>query len=164
MRHGSTKLAWRPGMLIASVLALVLQLAGATPSSSQTASASPPGASCPGDNGGITLPKGFCATIFADGIGHAKGGFWPLHCVTAGDMEKRQITRQELVAAALKLGARPGTIRQWFHRAIPYRWQIRLMEYFEGPVEISDWAPEATAAIAKPSIAETWRKKHPVSS
>ena len=61
-------------------------------------------------------------------------------------MEKRQITRQELVAAALKLGARPGTIRQWFHRAIPYRWQIRLMEYFEGPVEISDWAPEATAS------------------
>src|ERR1700747_1951714 len=56
-------------------------------------------------------------------------------------MEKRQITRQELVAAALKLGARPGTIRQWFHRGIPYRWQIRLMEYFEGPVEISDWAP-----------------------
>jgi hypothetical protein len=33
------------------------------------------------------------------------------------------------------------------------------MEYFEGPVEISDWAPEATAAIAKPSIAEAWRKK-----
>jgi hypothetical protein len=68
------------------------------------------------------------------------------------------------VAAALKLGARPGTIRQWFHRAIPYRWQIRLMEHFEGPVEISDWAPEATATIGKPSIAETWRKKHPVSS
>ena len=94
----------------------------------------------------------------------SKAGFWPLHCVTGGGMEKRQITRQELVAAALKLGARPGTIRQWFHRAIPYRWQIRLMEYFEGPVEISDWAPEATTAIAKPSIAETWRKKHPVSS
>jgi hypothetical protein len=44
-------------------------------------------------------------------------------------MEKRQITRQELVA-----------------------------------VEIRDWAPEATAAIAKPSIAEAWRKKHPASS
>ena len=79
-------------------------------------------------------------------------------------MEKRRVTRQELAAAALKLGARPGTIRQWFHRAIPYRWQIRLMGYFEGPVKISDWVPEATAAIAKPSIAETWRKKHPVSS
>src|SRR3984893_6437886 len=56
----------------------------------------------------------------------SKGGFWPLHCVTGGGMEKRQITRQELVAAALKLGARPETIRQWFHRGIPYRWQIRL--------------------------------------
>jgi len=67
MPHGSTKPGWPAGMLIASILALVLQLAGATP-----ASASPPGASCPGDNGGITLPKGFCATIFADGIGHAR--------------------------------------------------------------------------------------------
>jgi len=31
----------------------------------------PPGA-CPGDNGGITLPAGFCATVFADNIGHAR--------------------------------------------------------------------------------------------
>src|SRR3984893_14566203 len=67
MPHGSTKPGWPAGMLIASILALVLQLAGATP-----ASASPPGVSRPGDNGGITLPKGFCATIFADGIGHAR--------------------------------------------------------------------------------------------
>jgi hypothetical protein len=50
-----------------------------------------------------------------------------LRCVTGGGMEKRQITRQELVAGALELGARPGTIRQWFHRGIPYRWQIRLI-------------------------------------
>jgi hypothetical protein len=27
---------------------------------------------CPGDNGGITLPPGFCATVFADHIGHAR--------------------------------------------------------------------------------------------
>jgi glucose/arabinose dehydrogenase/mono/diheme cytochrome c family protein len=27
---------------------------------------------CPGDNGGITLPAGFCATVFADHIGHAR--------------------------------------------------------------------------------------------
>jgi hypothetical protein len=117
----------------------------------------------------IYLKRGRIRPIWGQTKGDASiprepGGFWPLHCVTGGGMEKRQITRQELVAAALKLGARPGTIRQWFHRAVPYRWQIRLMEYFEGPVEISDWAPEATAAIAKPSIAETWRKKHPVSS
>jgi glucose/arabinose dehydrogenase/mono/diheme cytochrome c family protein len=47
-------------------------MAGATPSLSQAARASPPGAACPGDNGGITLPKGFCATILADGVGHAR--------------------------------------------------------------------------------------------
>ena len=27
---------------------------------------------CPGDNGGIALPAGFCATVFADTIGHAR--------------------------------------------------------------------------------------------
>jgi glucose/arabinose dehydrogenase len=27
---------------------------------------------CPDDNGGITLPPGFCATVFADNIGHAR--------------------------------------------------------------------------------------------
>ena len=31
----------------------------------------PPGA-CPGPNVGITLPAGFCATVFADNIGHAR--------------------------------------------------------------------------------------------
>src|SRR6201996_4608070 len=28
--------------------------------------------SCPGDNGGILLSHGFCATIFADNIGHVR--------------------------------------------------------------------------------------------
>jgi glucose/arabinose dehydrogenase/mono/diheme cytochrome c family protein len=27
---------------------------------------------CRGDNGGLSLPAGFCATVFADGIGHAR--------------------------------------------------------------------------------------------
>src|SRR5262245_66131996 len=27
---------------------------------------------CPDDDSGLTLPDGFCATIFADGIGHAR--------------------------------------------------------------------------------------------
>jgi glucose/arabinose dehydrogenase len=31
-----------------------------------------PGRDCAGDNGGITLPRGFCATVFADNIGHAR--------------------------------------------------------------------------------------------
>ena len=38
-------------------------------SSSTVASSS---TSCAGDNGGITLPAGFCATVFADSIGHAR--------------------------------------------------------------------------------------------
>jgi glucose/arabinose dehydrogenase len=29
-------------------------------------------ARCPGDNGGITLPDGFCATVYADQLGHAR--------------------------------------------------------------------------------------------
>ena len=32
----------------------------------------PSGPPCAPDNGGITLPAGFCATVFADGIGHAR--------------------------------------------------------------------------------------------
>src|SRR5919106_4544914 len=31
-----------------------------------------PTAACADDNGGITLPPGFCATVFADNIGHAR--------------------------------------------------------------------------------------------
>ena len=27
---------------------------------------------CAADNGGITLPPGFCATVFADNLGHAR--------------------------------------------------------------------------------------------
>ena len=30
------------------------------------------GAACPDDDSGLKLPSGFCATIFADGIGHAR--------------------------------------------------------------------------------------------
>jgi glucose/arabinose dehydrogenase/mono/diheme cytochrome c family protein len=30
------------------------------------------GDACPSDDSGLTLPSGFCATVFADGIGHAR--------------------------------------------------------------------------------------------
>src|ERR1700738_4905728 len=51
-----------------------LVLAVSAPSFAQ-AQPSTPGAqaeACPADNGGITLPRGFCATVFADNIGHAR--------------------------------------------------------------------------------------------
>ena len=38
---------------------------------SQTANGDVAGG-CPGDNGGITLPDGFCATVFADSVGGAR--------------------------------------------------------------------------------------------
>jgi glucose/arabinose dehydrogenase len=41
---------------------------GGAGSSTMTSSNS----TCAGDNGGITLPPGFCATVFADTIGHAR--------------------------------------------------------------------------------------------
>jgi glucose/arabinose dehydrogenase len=31
-----------------------------------------PAQTCAGDNAGITLPEGFCATVFADNLGHAR--------------------------------------------------------------------------------------------
>jgi glucose/arabinose dehydrogenase/cytochrome c5 len=36
------------------------------------AAPAPMGTACPGDNGGISLPPGFCATVFADNLGHVR--------------------------------------------------------------------------------------------
>jgi glucose/arabinose dehydrogenase len=41
-------------------------------SSTIAASSTAASAACAADNGGITLPNGFCATVFADTIGHAR--------------------------------------------------------------------------------------------
>src|SRR5258706_9571148 len=46
--------------------------AGIVLSGGSSAAAEQSVAACPGDNGGITLPSGFCATVFADNIGHAR--------------------------------------------------------------------------------------------
>ncbi len=54
-----------------SLPAIVLMagsLLGAAPAANNPSG----GKACTGDNGGITLPSGFCATVFADHIGHAR--------------------------------------------------------------------------------------------
>jgi glucose/arabinose dehydrogenase/cytochrome c553 len=54
-----------------SLLAVALLFAGP----SANAQPGPQGGSanaCPGDNGGLTLSPGFCATVFADNIGHVR--------------------------------------------------------------------------------------------
>jgi glucose/arabinose dehydrogenase/mono/diheme cytochrome c family protein len=63
----------------ARLTAITLRICGlllaAEPLSSaqaQTTAAAPPTGACPSDNSGITLPPGFCATVFADNVGHAR--------------------------------------------------------------------------------------------
>ena len=53
------------GFSAARFLALLMLVAAAPFVSAQTNG-------CGGDNGGITLSPGFCATIFADNLGHAR--------------------------------------------------------------------------------------------
>lgn len=59
-------------LTILAILAIlnVLVLAAACSSDRKTASA--PTQPCASDNGGLTLPDGFCATVFADSVGHAR--------------------------------------------------------------------------------------------
>jgi glucose/arabinose dehydrogenase/mono/diheme cytochrome c family protein len=45
---------------------------GSSASAQDAPAVAPSKASCPESNSGLKLPAGFCATIFADGIGHAR--------------------------------------------------------------------------------------------
>ena len=68
--------------LIAASLSLAAILGAAVPGFAEDGNAAAPAAqnrSCAEDNGGLTLPEGCCATIFADGLGHAR------HLVVATD-------------------------------------------------------------------------------
>ena len=53
-------------------LAALLSLAACSPKAPPVAATPPPPPTCPGDNGGLSLAPGFCATIFADNLGHAR--------------------------------------------------------------------------------------------
>jgi glucose/arabinose dehydrogenase/mono/diheme cytochrome c family protein len=60
-----------PVIALLSGLALLAAAAG-TVSAAPPAAMSAAGSACAGDNGGIVLSPGFCATVFADKIGHAR--------------------------------------------------------------------------------------------
>ena len=66
----SAMLCARRGAMI-GLLVLIAAIGGAcgTKSDSQFPTTE---AACASDNGGLTLPEGFCATVFADSIGHAR--------------------------------------------------------------------------------------------
>ena len=86
---------------------------------------------------------------------------WPVRPVTRNT--QRQITGKNSSRRRSNWARQPGTIRQWFHRAIRIAGGS-AHGILSGSRRNKRLAPEAMAAIAKPSIAETWRKKHPVSS
>jgi glucose/arabinose dehydrogenase len=55
-----------------SVFAAILLAMAGTPAFAQSAAKAPQATDCTGDNGGITLSPGFCATVFADNLGHTR--------------------------------------------------------------------------------------------
>ena len=67
--HNNTR-----GQTVRCCLALVFAAAllSTTGSSAVAQTSRAANNTCPGDNGGITLSPGFCATVFADNIGHAR--------------------------------------------------------------------------------------------
>jgi hypothetical protein len=70
--HARTRAVWLDATLLPIAAML---LASGSPSLAATEDAPTSAAkskACAGDNGGITLPTGFCATVFADQIGHAR--------------------------------------------------------------------------------------------
>ena len=66
--------AWMARCAGVIVRMLPMLLLSASPSAAQDAGRTAAAAArpCAGDNGGITLPPGFCATVFADNVGHAR--------------------------------------------------------------------------------------------
>ncbi len=65
MTSGCAISGWMAGAALAALIPAALQFARATPAASEEKA-------CAQTDTGITLPKGFCATVFADGIGHAR--------------------------------------------------------------------------------------------
>jgi len=57
-------------LAVAGAMLSIATACSEKPPASSIATTAPP--SCDPENGGITLPPGFCATIFADNIGHAR--------------------------------------------------------------------------------------------
>ena len=72
MRDSLYLRAWMARCAAVIVRMLTMLLLSASPSAAQDVGRTAAAERCAGDNGGITLPLGFCATVFADNIGHAR--------------------------------------------------------------------------------------------
>jgi glucose/arabinose dehydrogenase len=67
MRHFNQRFFASSGAGLAALLSLT-----ACGTREPPVAAAPPAPTCAGDNGGLSLAPGFCATVFADNIGHAR--------------------------------------------------------------------------------------------
>ena len=68
----SFRLSRSPSAVFAMLGALLVVGASASAQTSANSNAQDAGQACPHDDSGLKLPAGFCATIFADGVGHAR--------------------------------------------------------------------------------------------
>ncbi len=82
MKKGGCRVA-NAAWMVASVVVALASMAGSNmrPAMAQDAASGRQAARCQGDNGGLTLSPGFCASIFADNLGHVR------HLVVASDGE-----------------------------------------------------------------------------
>src|SRR6202167_5920870 len=69
------------GLMLASIFVVAAMITGleTQPATAQSAPSAHASADCQGDNGGLTLSPGFCATVSADNLGHVR------HLVVASD-------------------------------------------------------------------------------
>jgi glucose/arabinose dehydrogenase len=64
---------FRKGVAYSALLVGMLMATGSSSAArDEHSTAQTPAAPCADDNGGITLPAGFCASVFADNVGHAR--------------------------------------------------------------------------------------------
>jgi glucose/arabinose dehydrogenase len=70
MRNTVTNTPVLSALVVAVAMCVGISLTPASNPSNATAQAN--SQSCPNDDGGLKLPAGFCATIFADDVGHAR--------------------------------------------------------------------------------------------
>ena len=66
MRFSNLLRTLLPAIAVLGALSVGSSLASGRPGAESN------GTGCPNDDSGLKLPAGFCATVFADGIGHAR--------------------------------------------------------------------------------------------
>ena len=70
-----------------------------------------------------------------------------------------RLTRQEMERAALDLGAKFPTIRQWRYRNIPTRWQLKLIKHFGAMIILDDVASADLPPVKQRTLSDICRER-----